>query len=96
MIRLPHWQPHYWLANGTGILTYGHRSVNLDSSEKCAFHQVTIVVDVPCHIIGVDFLHASDLLVGARRRIVSQTSLNLNGLYAIANQIATQYAEPPA
>jgi len=68
--------------NGSGIATYGKRSLTLNLGLRRTFRWVFIVADVHTPILGADFLRHYDLLVDMKqsRLVDAITQLRVQGI----------------
>ena len=71
-------------ANGTGIPTYGQRSVTFNIGLRRTCRWVFFLADTPTPILGADFLRHYKLLVDvAKRRLIdTTTNLSVSGIEA--------------
>ncbi|KAA3670509.1 succinate dehydrogenase (ubiquinone) flavoprotein subunit [Paragonimus westermani] len=65
-------------ANGTPIRTFGRRLSTLNFGLRRDFSRVFLVADIPFPTVDIDVLRHFDLLVGARRSRLIDTSTKLN------------------
>ncbi|BHF77780.1 hypothetical protein SprV_0602089000 [Sparganum proliferum] len=63
--------------NTSPITTFGTCSLSLDIGLRRLFPWVFVVVDIPCAILGTDFLAAFDLLVDCRQSRLHDKTTNL-------------------
>nr|VZI46490.1 unnamed protein product [Spirometra erinaceieuropaei] len=63
--------------NISPITTFGTCSLSLDIGLRRLFPWVFVVVDIPCAILGADFLAAFDLLVDCRQSRLHDKTTNL-------------------
>ena len=47
--------------NHSSIATFGNKSINIDLGLRREFRWIFIIADIPCPILGADFLHAFNL-----------------------------------
>ncbi|BHF78584.1 hypothetical protein SprV_0602169700 [Sparganum proliferum] len=64
-------------ANTSQISTFGICSLALDIGLRRLFHWVFVVADIPCTILGADFLAAFDLLMDCRQSRLHEKITNL-------------------
>ena len=70
-------------ANGSDIATYGTRSLTISLDPRRTFTWVFIVADVEQAIIGVDFLHARDLVINLRGRSIQDSTTQYSTVASI-------------
>ncbi|BHF81037.1 hypothetical protein SprV_0702416600 [Sparganum proliferum] len=63
--------------SSAGDATFGFRSLSLDIGLRRLFPWIFVVADIPCAIIGADFLAAFDLLVDCRQSRLHDKTTNL-------------------
>nr|VZI46625.1 unnamed protein product [Spirometra erinaceieuropaei] len=70
--------------NTSPITTFGTCSLSLDIGLRRLFPWVFVVADIPCVILGADFLAAFDLLVDCRQSRLHDktTNLTVRGIYS--------------
>ncbi|BHF81248.1 hypothetical protein SprV_0702437800 [Sparganum proliferum] len=67
--------------NTSPTTTFGTCSLSLDICLRRLFPWVFVVADIPCAIIGADFLAAFDLLVDCRQSLLHDKTANLTRFY---------------
>ncbi|BHF71607.1 hypothetical protein SprV_0401466700 [Sparganum proliferum] len=67
----------YFQAVNSSIATFGFRSLSLDIGLRRLFPWIFVVADIPCAILGADFLAAFDLLVDCRQSRLHDKTTNL-------------------
>ncbi|BHF58862.1 hypothetical protein SprV_0100181700 [Sparganum proliferum] len=84
--------------NTSLITTFGTCSLSLDIGFRLLFPWVFVVADIPCAILGADFLAALDLLVDCRhpRLHDKTTNLTIRGISSsdVSRQLAVLDPEP--
>ncbi|BHF66428.1 hypothetical protein SprV_0200944500 [Sparganum proliferum] len=75
--RCPNHSLYLQTVNSSPIATFGFRSLSLDIGVRRLFPWVFVVADIPCAILGADFLAAFDLLVDCRQSRLHDKTTNL-------------------
>ncbi|BHF81012.1 hypothetical protein SprV_0702414100 [Sparganum proliferum] len=75
--RCPNHGLYLQAVNSSPIATFGFRSLSLDIGLRRLFPWIFVVADIPCAILGADFLAASDLLVDCRQSRLHDKTTNL-------------------
>ncbi|BHF85630.1 hypothetical protein SprV_1002879900 [Sparganum proliferum] len=68
---------HILPVNASPIATFGFLSLSLDIGLRRLFPWIFVVADIPCAILGADFLAAFDLLVDCRQSCLHDKTTNL-------------------
>ncbi|BHF81006.1 hypothetical protein SprV_0702413500 [Sparganum proliferum] len=75
--RCPNHGLYLQAVNSSPIATFGFRSLSLDIGLRRLFPWIFVVADIPCAILGADFLAAFDLLVDCRQSRLRDKTTNL-------------------
>ncbi|BHF85649.1 hypothetical protein SprV_1002882100 [Sparganum proliferum] len=75
--RCPNHGLYLQAVNSSPIATFGFLSLSLDIGLRLLFPWIFVVADIPCAILGADFLAAFDLLVDCRQSCLHDKTTNL-------------------
>ncbi|BHF85288.1 hypothetical protein SprV_1002845100 [Sparganum proliferum] len=75
--RCPNRGLYLQAVNSSPIATFGFLSLSLDIGLRRLFPWIFVVADIPCAILGADFLAAFDLLVDCRQSCLHDRTTNL-------------------